>query len=350
MPAFTIQAAPATHVTHDGCRLLSFAGTGYLGLAHHPRVIEAAQSALGRYGLSASASRVTSGNFVEHEALEAELAEFLGLPSVLLTTDGWLADEAILQAHASGLDRVLLHARSHESLRVAARLVGARVSEFQDEGSCVPHEGRTAILTDGVFPTDQRVADLPRLVDCLDASDLLVVDDSHGLGVVGDGGRGTLRHWEVADPRVVVTGSLAKSLGAAGGFIGGSRERLDRVRQRSEAYVGTTPIPPAVAAGARAALDLLAHEPERHARLLVNARRLGDIGRAFGQAPNSTPIPVLSLPTDHRDVGGELARRGMFVPWTSYGGGRAALRIAVTSEHTSEDLDRLRDALGAILS
>lgn len=356
-----VEAATATTLTLGGRERLSFAGTGYLGLAHHPEVIEAAREALGRCGLSAGASRVTSGSFEEHEALEEELARFLGVEAALVTTDGWLADEAVLEAHGPELGAVLLDRNSHDSLRVAARLAGASAQEYDAEDLAGAdaflerHTGsRIAVLTDGVFPMRQRIADLPELLARIGPDGLLLVDDSHALGMIGEGGRGSASQHGLTDPRLVTAGSLAKSLGASGGFVAGSAARVNGVRERAEAFASTTPVPPAVAAGARAALAVLEREPERHARLLDNARALGELGRALGRTPNPIPIPVLAVPVPDAARGAALERAldeaGLFIPWITYGGGAGDLRVAVTSEHTVEDLERLRSALAAALS
>ncbi len=361
MPARRVEAATATTLTLGGRELLSFAGTGYLGLAHHPEVIEAAREALGRCGLSAGASRVTSGSFEEHEALEEALARFLRVDAALVTTDGWLADEAVLEAHGPELGAVLLDRNAHDSLRVAARLVDAPVEEFDAgaleaaDGFLARHPGaRVAALTDGVFPMRQRIADLPALLSRVGDAGLLLVDDSHALGMLGEGGRGSASHHGITDARLVTAGSLAKSLGASGGVVAGCAERVERVRAGAEAFASTTPVPPAVAAGARAALAVLEREPERHARQVANARRLGELGRRLGREPNPTAIPVLAVPVPDAERGAALERAlasaGIFVPWTTYGGGAGDLRLAVTSEHAPEDLDRLASVLEAALS
>lgn len=355
------EAATATTLTVGGQELLSFAGTGYLGLAHHPEVLDAVRETLGRCGLSAGASRVTSGSFVEHEALEEQLGRFLGVEAALVTTDGWLADEAVLEAHAGELDAILVDRNAHDSLRVAARLAGAPVEEYDAAELAAADAfldqnpgGRVAVLTDGVFPMRQRVADLPELLGRAGEDGLLLVDDSHALGMLGTGGRGSASQHGLQDRRLVTAGSLAKSLGASGGFIAGSAAAVERIRARAEAYASTTPVPPAVAAGARAALGVLEREPERHARLVANARALGELGRSLGRVPGPIPIPVLAVPVPDAGRGAALERAftaaGIFVPWITYGGGAGDLRVAVTSEHTPEHLDRLRTALEAALA
>ncbi len=351
--------ATATTLTVEGRTFLSFAGTGYLGLAHHPEVVEAAREALSTCGLSAGASRETSGSFVQHEQLEEGLARFLGVEAALVTPSGWLANGALL-ASPPEPRLAFVDAEAHPSLTASAGQGGAEVMTYEAT-DLAPVRQRlsdavgeaVALCTDGLFPMAQRVADVPGLLELLPGDGLLVLDDSHGIGVLGEGGRGTARQLGVTDARVAITGSLAKALGAAGGLVAGSAALVERVRAGGDSYAGTTPIPPAVAAGACAALGVLEREPARHGRLLENARRLGELGVRLGRARHPLPIPVLAVPVPDEDRGrglqAALEDAGLFVPWTRYGGGGGDLRIAVTSEHGAEEIERLAAVLEAEL-
>lgn len=355
-----IEASTATTVRIGGRDLLSFAGTNTLGLAHHPEVLEAAREALARCGLSSAASRTTSGNFADHEHLEEALAEFLGVEAALLLPDGWLADEAVMEAYGDELDTVLVDADAHAALWISTALTRAQVIDCGSGDLMRAHalldrhgDHHLALLTDGLFPMQGRIANLHDLLQLLPRTGLLVVDDSYGLGFLGEGGRGSLSGSGIADSRVVVTGSLAKALGAAGGFVAGSAGTIERVRRRAEVFAGTTPIPPAVAAGAAAALRVLEREPLRVRRLRSHAAHLGQLGDAFGVERPEVHVPVLALPLPDETAGKlvvhSLIDRGLFVPWTRYGGGAGALRIAVTSEHTTADIDRLQEVLLEVL-
>lgn len=339
MNARPVERATARTLTIDGVERVAFSGTDYLGLSFHPEVLAAAKEGFDRYGLSASASRATSGNFVEHEALEVELAEFLETEASLVTTDGWLADEVLLAGLRTRVDELAIDSEAHAALRAAASIAELSTREFG------PSVKRTAWLTDGVFPMQQRVADVAALSSQLCEADYLIVDDSHGVGWMGREGRGTVHASGVRDPRVVVTGSLAKTLGASGGFLAGSKELLDEVRESAPAYVGTTPIPPAIAAAARASVRIVREEPVRVARLHENAKRLRDLGQQLGLRVSEIPLPVLAVPDSEREIETRISEAGLFIPWTSYGTGSGHLRIAVNSEHTSEDLERLEAAL-----
>jgi len=351
-----IDASTSTTLRVSGQDLLSFSGTNLLGLGHHPQVLAATQDCLARTGLSAGASRTTSGNFAEHENLEEALAEFLGLEAALLLPSGWLANEAVMEAYGDELDTVLVDADAHASLWISTALTRAQVIDFGASDLTRAHalldrhrDQHLALLTDGFFPMQGRIAPLAELLSLLPRKGILVVDDSHGLGFLGKGGRGSLNGAGLQDQRVVLTGSLAKALGAGGGFIASSRGTIERVRRRAESFVGTTPIPPAVAAGARAALQILESEPERVRRLRAHAARLSTLGKRLGLDIPDHQGPVLALPVEDQPTGKQLetqlAAKGLFIPWTEYGGGPGALRVAVSSEHTSADLTLLEEVL-----
>lgn len=355
MNAAPIEASDGRQVWIGGRPRLCFAGTSLLGFAQHPEVLAASREALERCGLSATAARATSGNFAEHEALETELANFVGAPAALLFPDGWLADAAALRELRGGRFEFVVDREAHASLtdplgaEFTARLAFAS-GETLPARSARPR----CALTDGLYPSATRRAQASALLAQLDADELLLIDDSHGLGYLGPEGRGcaALDHC-ASDPRVRITGSLAKQLGATGGFAAGPIEWIEGLRERSLEFLGTTPIPPAVAAGARAALGLLQREPERLERLRARAAELGAWRRAWGLAPAIEPVPVLALPIAEpargRRIAGELLERDLFVPFMQYGGEPGALRVAVSALHTDEDLARLRAALEELL-
>ncbi|MEM7516840.1 MAG: aminotransferase class I/II-fold pyridoxal phosphate-dependent enzyme, partial [Planctomycetota bacterium] len=321
-------------------------------------VLAAASASLGRDGVSAGASRTTSGTHGEHASLEAELALFLGTEACAILPDGALADLAAVRAavRAIGTEslRCAIDADAHPALVDAFLACSLEATSF---AGAAPSESSTLILTDGVYPMDGRAADLDALLGALPADEgLLLVDDSHGLGVLGDSGRG-IGEGRV-EPRLLLTGSLSKALGCGGGYVAGSA-RLVELARRSTAYVGTTPIPPAVAAGCRAALRDLCTEPcQRLRRMRSRADELAAISIRLGAAPSSFRFPVRSIPVATREEGERLQQRlvecGLFVPFVHYPGSPAegAFRLAVNADHSSADLDRLeeiwtREAKGA---
>ena len=355
MNAAPIEASDGRRVWIGGRARLCFAGTSLLGLAQHPEVLAASREALERCGLSAAAARSTSGNFAEHEALEHELAEFIGAPAALLFPDGWLADAAALAGLSQGDYAFLADAGAHASLTEPLRAAGSRPVAF-DASADLPARGPRprCVLTDGLYPSASRRARAAVLLGQLDDDERLLIDDSHGLGYLGPIGRGCAALDGCAsDPRVRITGSLAKQLGATGGFAAGPVEWVEGLRSGAYEVLGTTPIPPAVAAGARAALGLLGREPERLERLRTRDREWGEWREAWGLAPAAEPVPVLAFPIDDPDRGRRVAdrllERDLFAPFMQYGGEPGVLRVAVSALHTDEDLARLRAALEELL-
>ncbi|MDE0905534.1 MAG: pyridoxal phosphate-dependent aminotransferase family protein [Planctomycetota bacterium] len=351
-----IDASTPTTLRVNGQDLLSFAGTNLLGLAHHPKVLAAAQESLARCGLSAAASRSTSGNFAEHENLEEALAEFLGLEAALILPSGWLANEAVMEAYGDELETVLVDSDSHASIWTASTLANTQVIDCGAGDLTRAHalmdrneDKHMALMTDGMFPMRRRIAPLADFLRLLPRKGMLIVDDSYGLGFLGKGGRGSLSGAGISDPRAVLTGSMAKALGAGGGFIASSTGTIERIRRRAEVFMGTTPISPAVAAGARAALQILEAEPERVRRLRAHAARLSPLAERLGLDPGDGRGPVLPLPVEEAKEGRrlekQLAAEGLYIPWIEYGGGSGALRVAVSSEHTGKELERLEAVL-----
>jgi 8-amino-7-oxononanoate synthase len=360
MPATPIVACDATTVTYaDGRTLLSFGGCNYLGLANHPAVIAAIGQATGRYGVSSSASRETTGNAASHEALERELAVFLGVERALLVPDGYTANVAALQALAGVVTHAVLDAKAHVSMRDAALAAGLEIVTFAHRDARALAEalravrpGRAAILTDGVFTAYGASAPLEKYLGVIGPHDRLVVDDCHGLGVVGPGGRGSVARTGVLDPRVVITSSLAKGLGCAGGMVAGTAESVGRGR-KATAYVCTTPIAPAMAEGTRASLAVLGAEPWRVEKLRANSERLrarlSEVGLCEPPAGPPTPIAAFTMgdrPSMERTAAA-LAGEGLRVPLISYPGGpaEAYFRVTVNAEHTPEHIDILAGAL-----
>ncbi len=366
MAGAQVEVTSPRTVVVDGRELLSFAGCNYLGLAHHPAVLGAARETLERVGVGALASRTTSGNHAAHDALERELAAFLGVEAVLLCADGYLADLAALQALAPHHGMVLLDSEAHPALRDSALATGLLTVEYpvadvaRVAESLVAHAGRAPlVLTDGVYPTDGRLPPVAAFLRHLPETGALVVDDSHALGVLGPRGGGTLDAFgsvdgleSVAD-RLVVTSSLAKALGCAGGIVAGCAEVVAAARL-APAFVAATPIPPAIAAAALAAVRVLASEPERVARLRARAGTLHAIGADCGASARSAAVPFVTLATDSLEhaaaLSDALAREGIFAPRFDYPGAPPGLRLTVTSEHTDDDLARLGSALPAAYS
>lgn len=328
---------------------LSFAGCDYLGFARDPRVLEAARVALAERPLSAGASRVTSGTFPEHAELELQLASWLGAEACALTADGYLANLALFQALRGAVELARLADDCHASLVDAAERLETPLVQLETASlgmTCAP---RALLATDSCRPSTGLVADLNSVLASAPQDALLVVDDSHGLGVLGPGGRGALAAAGLSDhERVCVTGSLAKGLGVAGGFVAGPHEHIAAVRA-SPAYVTATPVPPAWACAALAGLTILRTDPRRHERLLARTRELHALREYLCPLGPESPLPVLSHCPDAPERGAALAellaQDGIYVPLLEYPGEPCQLRFSVSAGHGPEDLERLEQSL-----
>ncbi len=353
-----LSSKTATTVTLGSRELLSFVGTDYLGLAHHEEVRAATLKALEAYGISASASRITTGSCTPHEHLEEALAEFMGLESAVLLPSGGQANMALMESLIDNLDTILLDADSHPTLVHSARLNGARRLDYgAGDGTRLLalldrfRETRLAVVTDSVFPTTGRLAPLPDILRGLPENGLLLVDESHSLGVVGPQGRGAVDVFNLPTSQVVVSLSLAKGLGAFGGALVGPASIIQSIKRRSETYAGTTPIPPALAAAALQALTILQAEPDRVERLHRNIQKLHQLGSLWGRQPTGSYLPVLNRsfvdPKHGRRISAELLRRGIYLPFTQYPGTPlgGSIRFSISSEHSDAQINQLGQAL-----
>ncbi|GJM18065.1 MAG: 8-amino-7-oxononanoate synthase [Phycisphaeraceae bacterium] len=349
-----------TRTCPAGTTPVVFGGCDYLGLSRHPRVIEAATAAAARYGLSTSASRTTTGDTPEHRGLEADLARFLDAQASVLLLDGLTANIAAMQALAMRVRSAVLDERAHRSLFLAAEAAGLPVRTFAhldpEDAARVARSasGPVVLATDGVFTADGSRAPVRALLDALPTEHCsLLVDDCHGFMVLGDSGQGTLNHAGLAPAgRVVMTTTLAKGLGCAGGAVIADGELVERTRSQST-YVCTTPTPPPLIAAAREALAVNADEPVRRERMRANARLLdraiNDAG--FGPTDESTPIFAFWDRDDARMTAlrGALLAAGLDVPLIEYPSGPAPryFRATATAAHTPDQIAALAAALPA---
>jgi 8-amino-7-oxononanoate synthase len=339
---------PIAH--RDGRTLISFSCNDYLGLSDDPRVIAAGQEALARYGAGAGASRLVTGNHPVLAALEARLAAHKGKDAALVFGSGYMANLGIVPALAGARDLVLVDALGHSCLFAGAQVSGATMLRFRHND--VGHlrdilaarrarHGRALILTERVFSMDGDRAPLDAILEVAAAHDAwTLVDDAHGLGVVEAGARAPLE-----------MGTLSKTLGSYGGYLCASREVIDLMTSRARSFVYTTGLPPASAAAALRALEIVEAEPERAARPLALARRFTT---RLGLPTAASPIvPVLVGAAEAAlALSAALEARGYLVvairPPT-VPAGTARLRVAFSAAHAAAQVDGLADALADAL-
>jgi len=351
-------------VVVDGRQLVNFCSNDYLGLAGHPELRAALIRGAELWGVGAGAAHLVSGHSRAHHALEEELAAFVGRPAALLFSTGYMANLGIASALAGRGDLVLEDRLNHASLLDAGLLAGARFARYAhadavDAARVLARSDAPTklVLSDGVFSMDGDLAPLPELsVTARAHGATLVVDDAHGLGAVGAGGRGTLEHHGLTlDDVPVLMGTLGKAFGCFGAFVAGSEALVEHLLNRARTYLYTTALPPALAEAARAALKVAAREAWRRERLavLIARFRAGAAERGIALMPGSSsqaPIQPILVGDAARAVAWSdaLRERGLWVvairPPT-VPDGSARLRVTLSAAHSDAQLERLLDAL-----
>ena len=354
-----------THAMVDGRELVNFCSNDYLGLARDPRLVEAMAAAAARYGVGSGAAHLVTGHTREHHALEEELAAFTGRESALLFSTGYMANVGVVSAMANRGERVLQDRLNHASLIDGALLSGARLSRYQHvsvEDAARRLEGGDErgrlIATDGVFSMDGDVAPVARLAQLARKKNAwLLVDDAHGLGVLGAGGGGVLEQAALSQADVpLLVGTLGKAFGCFGAFVAGERDLIEFILQRARSYVFTTALPPAVAAAARAALRIAREEGWRRDRLqaLIARFRAGAAAQGIVLTDSQTPIQPIILGDAALCVQASTALReaGYWVsairpptvpPRTE------RLRVTLSAAHSDAEVDGLVEMLRRVL-
>ncbi len=349
----------ATHVVWRRRRLVYFGGSDYLRLARHPEVVAAASAAARRFGVGLGASRKTTGNHPLFLRLERALARFFDVEAALLVPTGYSTNLMVAQGFAGDATHVLMDERAHATLRDAAALLGAPQVLFRhrDAGDLarrlakLPARAHPWVLTDGTFGHDGAVAPLDRYLRVLPRGGTLLVDDCHGTGTLGRRGRGAVELCGVRDPRVLVSTTLSKALGAFGGVILGRRRALERITGSSRLLAGSTAFPPLLAAAALAALRVLRRNADLRARLFRSTLAVKRPLLAAGVLSEITPGPVVYVAprtvAQAERLRLRLLDRGVFPSFIRYPGGPSGgyFRFALSSAHDSEQLAALVDAV-----
>jgi 8-amino-7-oxononanoate synthase len=354
----------AVDVVCDGRRLVNFCSNDYLGLANHPEVAAALQRGAGRYGAGAGAAHLVCGHSRVHHALEEDLADFTGRERALLFSTGYMANLGVISALAGRGDTVFEDRLNHASLLDGALLSGARLKRYAHADA---DSLRTAladcpsktklIASDGVFSMDGDLAPAGALARAArEHGAWLMIDDAHGLGVLGEGGRGSLARFGLNQDDVpVLMGTLGKAFGTFGAFVAGCAELIEFLIQRARTYVYTTALPPAVAEATRAALRLAREESWRREWLVLLVRRFRAGAERLGLRlmPSETPIQPVLLGANGAAVRASraLLEAGFLVSAIrppTVPAGTARLRITFTAAHTEAHVDALLGALAGL--
>ncbi len=338
----------------DGKRVLNYASNDYLGLANHPKVVEAAMRGLKRYGLGAASSHMVSGHMRAHHELEENLADYLTLPKALLFSSGYAANIGILTSLAGRGDAIYADKLNHACLNDGAILSRANFKRYphadlvklENMMAASPDGGRKLIVTDAVFSMDGDIAPVPELLALAEKYDaLLVLDDAHGFGVLGYRGKGVLEHFNLKNERIVYMATLGKAAGGYGAFVAGHEDIVEWILQSARSYIFTTATPPAIAASMQASLTIMREKRERltHLRTLIDF--FGDSMKLqYAKLPYSQTAIQPVIIGDNADTlafAESLRDRHMFVPAIrppTVPVGTARLRVSLNANHTAEDL------------
>ncbi len=352
----------------DGQRVLSFAGNDYLGLANHPRVVEATVRAVKRYGLGAGASHMVTGHNRLHDELETRLAAFVGLPKALLFSSGYAANLGILTSLAGRGDVIFADKLNHACLNDGAQLsratfkryahndtakLRAQLADWDKNGR---NTARKLIVTDAVFSMDGDIALVPELLELAEQHDaLLVLDDAHGFGVLGYRGKGVLEHFNMlgkTSERIVYMATLGKAVGGYGAFVAGHEDVIAWIMQAARTYLFATATPPAIAAGCLAALDVMSedHERRRHLRTLIDFFN-DSLKLQYARLPFSQTAIQPVIVGDNATTlafAEELRQRHFLVPAIrppTVPAGTSRLRVSLSANHNSDEVFDLITAL-----
>jgi 8-amino-7-oxononanoate synthase len=351
--------------TVDGRQLVDFSSNDYLGLARHPAVAASMMECAQRYGTGSGASHLVTGHGIEHARLEEDLAAFTGRERALLFSTGYMANLAVITTLAGRGESVLLDRLSHASLIDGALLSGARFKRYPHadagamEAALSDDDAVAVVATDGVFSMDGDVAPLDVVARYCRAHDAwLVVDDAHGLGVLGASGRGAVEYFGLdGDAVPVLVGTLGKAFGSFGAFVAGSNDLIELLMQKARSYIYTTALPQPVAAATRKALEIAQRETWRRDRVLALTARFragaARSGVSLMDTSAVTPIQPVIVGSPEAALGAqqELLCAGFCViairpPTVPRGSSR--LRVTLSAAHTESQVDGLVEVLSRV--
>ncbi|MBC2607803.1 aminotransferase class I/II-fold pyridoxal phosphate-dependent enzyme [Pelagicoccus albus] len=350
-----------TRVTIDGKEMVMLASNEYLGLSMHPKVIEAGRDALQKWGSGTMGARSANGGRWFHRELEEELADFLGKESCHVFAAGYLACMASITGFAQRGDIILADKNLHSSLWEGIRLSMADVERFGHNNA----EHLSSILKqldpntpklisiEGIYSMEGHIGDLPAITKVAAEHNCFVsMDDAHGIGVLGDQGRGTANHFGLTDQIDIIAGSLSKSFASTGGFIAGGKAEIEYMRTHCKQSIFSAALSPSQAACARAALKIMQQEPEWQSRLWDNTERFKKLLEELGLDTwgSATPAVPIVLGTRERAYffWKKLWEKGVFTVMSTAPGvppGKDLVRTAISARHTDQDFERIEAAI-----
>ena len=355
-----IESAQENTVRYKGKEIIMLGSNNYLGLTNHPKVKEAARAAIAKYGTGCAGSRFLNGTLDIHIELEEKLAALVGKPKALVFSTGFMVNQGVLSSLVQRNESIIVDRTDHASIIDGARLSFADVRKYKhndmDNLELVlqnERERNKLIVVDGVFSMEGDIANLPKIVSLAEKYDAVVmVDDAHGIGVLGDHGRGTCNHFGLTDRTQLIMGTFSKSLASVGGFIAADEDTIHFIQHQARSLIFSASMPPASVASVSAAVDVMLEETWRHEALWRN----NDIMRArlqaagFDTGPSQTPIIPAIVGEDMTAF--VLCRRlidqGVFVnPVVSPAvePGNALIRLSLMATHTEDEINKAMDIM-----
>jgi 8-amino-7-oxononanoate synthase len=350
-----------TRVKKDGKEYVMLSSNDYLGLSQHPKIKEAASSALHKWGSSTTGARLANGGRIFHRELEEELADFLGKEACHVFSAGYLACASSITGFIQRKDLIFADKNLHSSLWSGIQLSGAKCERFAHNQPEHLHELLSsedpnipkALVLEGIYSMEGHIARLPELVQAAKKYNTFVIlDDAHGVGVLGRDGRGTADHFGMTDEIDVICGSFSKSFSGIGGFVCSSHDGINYMRSHSKQTIFSAALPPAATAGAHAALKIFRSEPEHRERLHKNLSRylgfLNELGLDTWQSESPAVPIVLGKKEKVYYFWKALLEKGVYAIISIAPGvppGKDLIRTAISAAHTDEDLDIIEDAI-----
>lgn len=355
----TIESAQNPRIIKDGRELILLSSNNYLGLTNHPKVKKAAIDAIAEYGTGTGGSRLTSGNTDLYVRLEEKIAQFKGTEAAIVFSTGYMANTGTIAAMMNKGDLILSDELNHASIIDGCRLSHAEVKVYPHRDVSVienivkssSHQ-KKLIITDGIFSMDGDIAPLPEIVEIAKKHDaMVIVDDAHATGVIGKHCRGTAEHFNVEVD--ITMGTLSKAIGSMGGYVAGSNELIEYLRNRARSFIYSTALPPPAVAAAIAAIEIIENEdPAKKLWDNVALYRKGLMDMGFSINSNTQIIPLLTGDAKRTlDAAALLEKQGVYAmgirpPTVPEGKGR--IRTSLMATHSRKDIDIVLFAIGVI--
>jgi glycine C-acetyltransferase len=361
----TIESAQGPWIIVDGKRVLNFCSNNYLGLANDPRMKEAAKKAIDQFGVGPAAVRSIAGTLSLHLEFERRIAAFKGVEDALYVQSGFCANQAAIPPLVGKEDVVFSDRLNHASIIDGCRLSGAKIIVYEHCDAAdaervikenLPNYRRGMLITDGVFSMDGDIAPLDKLYEIAERYGVLtMVDDAHGEGVLGRGGRGIVDHFGLHGKFDVEIGTLSKAFGVVGGVIAGKRKIVDYLRQKARPFLFSSAVTAADTAACLAAVDILESSTELVDRLWENTRYFKAEVKRLGFDTGNSVTPITPIMLGEAPLAKEFSKRlfdcnvfAMAIGYPTVPRGKARIRVMISASHSKDDLDQGLEAFAKV--